>query len=138
MRGEGVPRLRFPGWRRRRAILIDKLLAAGPGLRYLGLGTQAGVEPGENIEKHCIFKLFVEKHWKRVNFKNIILLPYNGGFFEFKKNVIFININPVKDDPSIRINSLPAKGKNKITNKDWIGSVGKQVRFAKDIPYISV
>jgi len=87
-----------------------------------------------------IKRSFLEKiiYPKRVNFKNIIQLPYSGGFFEFNKNDVFININPVKDDPSIRINSLPAKGKIKITNKEWIGSAGKQVRFAKDIPYISI
>ena len=88
-----------------------------------------------NIKRPILEKIIYPK---RVNFKNIIQLPYNGGFFQFDKNQTFIVINLLKNDPSIRINSQPATGKVKITNNEWIGSTGKQVRFAKEVPYISI
>ncbi|MDG2100760.1 MAG: hypothetical protein P8K05_00215 [Dehalococcoidia bacterium] len=88
-----------------------------------------------NIKRPILEKII---HPKRINFNNIINLPYNGGFFQFDNNQAFIIINPVKNDPSIRINSLPAVGKIKITNNEWIGSAGKQVRFVKEIPYMSI
>ena len=88
-----------------------------------------------NIKRPVLEKII---HPKRINFNHIINLPYNGGFFQFDNNQTFIIINPVKNDPSIRINSQPAIGKIKITNNEWIGSAGKQVRFVKEIPYINI
>tara|TARA_Y100000590_G_scaffold97644_1_gene111125 strand:- start:4035 stop:6089 length:2055 start_codon:yes stop_codon:yes gene_type:complete len=75
---------------------------------------------------------------KRIDFISISQLPYSGGYFEFVGDEVYINIQPIEGDPSIRINSIPANGKSEITNGPWIGSSGKQVRFRKNIPYIDV
>jgi len=88
-----------------------------------------------NIKRPILEKII---HPKRVSFNNILKIPYNGGYFQFDRNDTFIIINPLKNDPSIRINSQPATGKLKITNNEWIGSSGKQVRFSKEIPYIRI
>lgn len=75
---------------------------------------------------------------KRINFSTIKQLPYSGGFFEFAGDEVYMEIDPIKDDPSIRINSIPANGKNDITKGQWIGSSGKQVRFKKTVPYLEI
>jgi len=75
---------------------------------------------------------------KRLNFSDIKQLPYSGGFFEFIDNKVYMEIHPKPDDPNIRINSIPADGRNDISNGPWIGSSGKQVRYKKDIPYLDI
>jgi len=75
---------------------------------------------------------------KRIKFSAIKQLPYSGGFFEFVGDEVYMEINPIKDDPSIRINSIPANGKNDISKGPWIGSSGKQVRFKKTVPYLEI
>ena len=77
-------------------------------------------------------------HPKRIYFKNISELPYQGGFFEFFENEIFINVIPSEKDPSIRLNSVPIIGRHSISDGKWIGSTGKQVRFMKEIPYMNI
>ena len=47
-------------------------------------------------------------------------------------------VNKLQEDPNIRINSVPITERISITNNQWIGSMGKQVRFSKEIPYIKL
>ena len=75
---------------------------------------------------------------KRINFSDIKELPYSSGFFEFIGGKVYMEIRPKSDDPNIRINSIPAEGRNEITDGPWIGSSGRQVRFRKDIPYLDI
>ena len=75
---------------------------------------------------------------KRLNFNSINQLPYSGGYFEFDGDKVYMDIQPVEGDPSVRINSVPANDRSDITNGPWIGSSGKQVRFKKNIPYIDM
>ena len=87
------------------------------------------------IKRNSILKMI---HPKRIYFKNISELPYQGGFFEFFENEIFINVIPSEKDPSIRLNSVPITGRHSISDGKWIGSTGKQVRFMKEIPYMNI
>ena len=87
------------------------------------------------IKRNPILKMI---HPKRIYFKNISELPYQGGFFEFFENEIFINVIPSEKDPSIRLNSVPITGRHSISDGKWIGSTGKQVRFMKEIPYMNI
>lgn len=75
---------------------------------------------------------------KRIKFDSIKQLPYSGGFFEFVDQKVFMEINPKEGDPNIRINSIPANGRNDISEGPWIGSSGKQVRFKKTVPYLEI
>ncbi|MDC0252596.1 hypothetical protein OAK52_00350 [Chloroflexi bacterium] len=87
------------------------------------------------ISRNIIIKFIYPK---RINFSDIKQLPYRGGFFEFIDEKIYMEIHPIKDDPSIRINSLPADERNDITQSPWIGSAGKQVRFKRTVPYLDI
>ena len=87
------------------------------------------------ISRNIIIKFIYPK---RINFSDIKQLPYRGGFFEFVDEKIYMEIHPIKDDPSIRINSLPADERNDITQSPWIGSAGKQVRFKRTVPYLDI
>ena len=49
-----------------------------------------------------------------------------------------INIISKDGDPSIRINSVPVTSRESISQGQWIGSSGKQVRFNKNIPYMKI
>ena len=77
-------------------------------------------------------------HPKRINFKDIKQLPYNGGYFEFLEDEVYINVMFKDGDPSIRINSIPISSRESISQGQWIGSSGKQVRFNKNIPYMKI
>ena len=75
---------------------------------------------------------------KRVEFNLLNSLPYNGGYFEFSNQNVYMIINKLQEDPNIRINSIPITERTAITSNQWIGSSGKQVRFSKEIPYIKL
>ena len=75
---------------------------------------------------------------KMTHFKDIKQLPYNGGYFEFLEDEVYINIISKDGDPSIRINSVPVTSRESISQGQWVGSSGKQVRFNKNIPYMKI
>ena len=81
-----------------------------------------------------------DEHFSWIESKNKMIIVKNktSGYFEFDGENVFMEIIPNPEDPSIRINSYPATGRNEITQRQWIGSSGKQVRFNKDIPYIKI
>ena len=88
-----------------------------------------------NIKRNIISKLIFPK---RVEFNLLNSLPYNGGYFEFSNQNVYMIINKLQEDPNIRINSIPITERTAITSNQWIGSSGKQVRFSKEIPYIKL
>ena len=88
-----------------------------------------------NIKRSIINKLIFPK---RIEFNILNSLPYNGGYFEFSNQNVYMLVNKLQEDPNIRINSVPITERISITNNQWIGSMGKQVRFSKEIPYIKL
>ena len=64
--------------------------------------------------------------------------PYNGGYFEFSNQNVYMLVKKLREDPNIRINSVPITERTDITSNQWIGSMGNQVRFSKEIPYIKL
>ena len=88
-----------------------------------------------NIKRNIINKLIFPK---RVEFNVLNSLPYNGGYFEFSNQNVYMLVNKLQEDPNIRINSVPITERTSITSNQWIGSMGKQVRFSKEIPYIKL
>jgi len=88
-----------------------------------------------NIKRNIINKLIFPK---RIEFNILNSLPYNGGYFEFSNQNVYMLVNKLQEDPNIRINSVPITERTSITSNQWIGSMGKQVRFSKEIPYIKL
>ena len=88
-----------------------------------------------NVRRNIINKLIFPK---RVEFNILNSLPYNGGYFEFSNQNVYMLVKKLREDPNIRINSVPITERTAITNNQWIGSMGNQVRFSKEIPYIKL
>ena len=88
-----------------------------------------------NVKRNIINKLIFPK---RVEFNILNSLPYNGGYFEFSNQNVFMLVKKLREDPNIRINSVPITERTAITSNQWIGSMGNQVRSSKEIPYIKL
>ena len=122
------------------AILVIAILIINYFRRANIYGFLIDVENNVIVDFSEIKRNPIEKmtHPKRINFKNIKQLPYNGGYFEFLEDEVYINIISKDGDPSIRINSVPVTSRESISQGQWIGSSGKQVRFNKNIPYMKI
>ena len=122
------------------AILVIAILIINYFRRANIYGFLIDVENNVVVDFSEIKRNPIEKmtHPKRINFKDIKQLPYNGGYFEFLQDEVYINIISKDGDPSIRINSVPVTSRESITQGQWIGSSGKQVRFNKNIPYMKI
>ncbi|MQF97662.1 MAG: hypothetical protein FI682_05370 [SAR202 cluster bacterium] len=122
------------------AILILAIFMVNYFRRANIYGFMIDVENNVIVDFSEIKRNPIEKmiHPKRISFKNIKQLPYNGGYFEFFENEVYINVIFIEGDPSIRINSVPVTDRELISDGQWIGSSGKQVRFNKNIPYMKI
>ncbi len=122
------------------AILIIAILIINYFRRANIYGFLIDVENNVIVDFSEIRRNPIEKmtHPKRINFKDIKQLPYNGGYFEFLEDEVYINVMFKDGDPSIRINSIPISSRESISQGQWIGSSGKQVRFNKNIPYMKI
>ena len=122
------------------AILVIAILIINYFRRANIYGFLIDVENNVIVDFSEIKRNPIEKmtHPKRINFKDIKQLPYNGGYFEFLEDEVYINIISKDGDPSIRINSVPVTSRESISQGQWIGSSGKQVRFNKNIPYMKI
>ena len=122
------------------AIFIISILIINYFRRANIYGFLIDVENNVIVDFSEIRRNPIEKmtHPKRINFKDIKQLPYNGGYFEFLEDEVYINVMFKDGDPSIRINSIPISSRESISQGQWIGSSGKQVRFNKNIPYMKI
>tara|TARA_B100001029_G_scaffold159144_1_gene146271 strand:- start:2392 stop:4443 length:2052 start_codon:yes stop_codon:yes gene_type:complete len=122
------------------AILVIAILIINYFRRANIYGFLIDVENNVIVDFSEIKRNPIEKmtHPKRINFKDIKQLPYNGGYFEFLEDEVYINIISKDGDPSIRINSVPVTSRESISQGQWVGSSGKQVRFNKNIPYMKI